>query len=300
MRTWLRNLLWILFGLFFTPPLLVLAMRWIPPPVTAFMLHSPTKPVDYRWVPATQHPDVLRKAVVAAEDQKFYGHSGFDFEAIDKALQHNQKNKRVRGASTITQQVAKNLFLWPGRSWLRKGVEVTFTVLIEACWDKPRILEVYLNIAEFGPGIFGAEAAAQTFFKKPAAKLNAWESARLAAVLPNPRKWKADAPGPYVQGRTQKILRLIGHGPPSPRYPEPLLSPEEIPDEWDELEAAPAEPESVSETELESLPRGSATRSFRHGQRPHREPTPADSAPEPEPAPEPEQIPAEPSEVPLF
>ena len=271
MRTWVRRSAWLLLGLFLTPPLLVLAMRWIPPPVSAFMLHSETRPVNYHWVPSTQHPNVLRKAVVAAEDQKFFDHSGFDFEAIDKALQHNQKNRHVRGASTISQQVAKNLFLWPGRSWLRKGVEVTFTVLIEACWDKPRILEVYLNIAEFGPGIYGAEAAAQKFFRKPAAKLNAWEAARLAAVLPNPTKYRADAAGPYVQQRTQKILRLIGHAPPlavEPPEELPEEPSEEIPDEIDE--SAPEVPAERT--------RPPAMRSFRHGTPPPRPPV----QPEPE------------------
>lgn len=278
MKSWVRRFAWLLLGLFLTPPLLVLAMRWIPPPITAFMLHSETRPLSYHWVPADQHPNVLRKAVIAAEDQKFYDHSGFDFEAIDKALQHNQKNRRVRGASTISQQVAKNLFLWPGRSWLRKGVEVTFTVLIEACWDKPRILEVYLNIAEFGPGIYGVEAAAQKFFRKPAAKLNAWESARLAAVLPNPKKYRVDAAGPYVQKRTQKILRLIGHAPPLAVEP-----PEELPDETDE-----GEPDLPVER-----PRAPATRSFRHGEpptppekpeEPVQEQAPAEPSPEPAPA----------------
>lgn len=273
MKSWVRRSAWLLLGFFLTPPLLVLLMRWVPPPVSAFMLYSETQPVRYQWVPASEHPEVLRKAVVAAEDQKFYDHAGFDFEAIDKALQHNQKNRRVRGASTISQQVAKNLFLWPGRSWFRKGVEVTFTVLIEACWDKPRILEVYLNIAEFGPGIYGAEAAAQKFFRKPAAKLNAWEAARLAAVLPNPKKYRADAAGPYVQQRTQRILRLIGYAPPLAVEP-----PEELPDETDE--GAPDEP-------IER-PRPAATRSFRHSAPPPQAvEIPEESPPEPpvEPAP---------------
>lgn len=220
-RLWLWTLL-VSGGLFFTPPLMVLALRWLPPPTTAFMLQSEVKPVQYRWVPAAAIAEPARKAAVAAEDQKFWTHRGFDLEAIEKALEHNQKSRRKRGASTISQQVAKNLFLWPGRSYLRKGVEVSFTVLIEWLWPKQRILEVYLNIAEFGPGIYGVEAAAQRFFGKPAARLLPEEAARLAAVLPNPRKWRADRPGPYVQSRTAAILRLMGYGPPQ-AAPEPAL-----------------------------------------------------------------------------
>ncbi len=226
---------WVLIGLtvlFFTPPLTVLLMRWLPPPTSAFMLQSEVRPVQYHWVPASLIADSARKAAVAAEDQKFWTHDGFDFEAIEKALAHNEKSKRKRGASTITQQVAKNLFLWPGRSWLRKGVEVSFTLLIEWFWPKQRILEVYLNIAEFGPGIYGVEAAAQKFFSKPAAALLPAEAARLAAVLPNPRKWRADRPGPYVQSRALAILRLMGYRPPQPA---PVDEPDEpaldLPDE---------------------------------------------------------------------
>ena len=254
----LRLWLWILLvagALFLAPPLMVLTLRWLPPPTTAFMLQSAVKPVEYRWVPASVIAETARKAVVAAEDQKFWTHHGFDLEAIEKALAHNEKSKRKRGASTITQQVAKNLFLWPGRSWLRKGVEVSFTVLIELLWPKQRILEVYLNIVEFGPGIYGIEAAAQKFFGKPAASLLPAEAARLAAVLPNPRKWRADRPGPYVQSRAQAILRLMGY-----RLPQaaPVEEPEEpsldLPDE-----AVPGEaPQSWVEPEPDEAPAQSA------------------------------------------
>ncbi len=221
--------LWLLLLAFLTPPAVVVAPRWLPPPTTAFILQSPTQPVDYRWVPASRHADVLRKAVLAAEDQKFWDHNGFDFEAIEKALAHNQRNRRLRGASTISQQVAKNLFLRNERSWLRKGLEVSFTVLIEACWTKQRILETYLNVAEFGPGVFGAEAAAQRFFGRPAAKLTPEQAARLAAVLPNPRKWKAASPGPYVQRRVQWILGQIGYRPVQPEPEEEELGPDTDP-----------------------------------------------------------------------
>jgi monofunctional biosynthetic peptidoglycan transglycosylase len=144
--------------------------------------------------------------VVAAEDQKFPTHFGFDFQSISEALEENRE--RSRGASTITQQVAKNLFLWSGHSYARKLIEAWFAALIELCWPKQRILEVYLNIAEFGPGIYGAEAASQAFFGKPARLLNTYQSALLAAVLPNPRQMSAARPSSYVNGRAWEILLL--------------------------------------------------------------------------------------------
>jgi len=147
----------------------------------------------------------LALAVVASEDQRFPVHHGFDFTQIQKAMDDADRGHRARGASTITQQVAKNLFLWGGHSWVRKGLEAWYTVLIEALWPKQRILEMYLNIAEFGRGIYGAEAAAQAFFHEPAARLTRPEAARLAAVLPNPLQLRADAPGRYVQKRQQEI-----------------------------------------------------------------------------------------------
>jgi monofunctional biosynthetic peptidoglycan transglycosylase len=143
--------------------------------------------------------------VVASEDQLFPVHRGFDFRQIRKAMDEAERGRRARGASTITQQVAKNLFLWNGHSWVRKGLEAWFTVLIETLWPKRRILEVYLNVAEFGRGIYGAEAAAQAFYRKPAARLTRDEAARLAAVLPNPRLLRADRPSNYVQRRQQEI-----------------------------------------------------------------------------------------------
>ena len=219
-----RALLWmflVLFVLALVPPGLVLALRWWAPPTTSFMLRSEVQPVSYHWVPRERIPESLRLAVVAAEDQKFWTHWGFDFIAIAEALEHNEKSKRKRGASTITQQTAKNLFLWPSRSWLRKGLEVSFTLLLEGLWSKERILEVYLNIAEFGPGIYGVEAAAQKFFNKPAEKLTPSETAQLAAVLPNPRKWHADRPGPYVQSRVDWILVHTGQRPRFSAFPEP-------------------------------------------------------------------------------
>ena len=147
----------------------------------------------------------LALAVVASEDQLFPAHGGFDFKQIQKALDDAERGRRARGASTISQQVAKNLFLWNGHSWVRKGMEAWFTLLIETLWSKQRILEIYLNIAEFGRGIYGAEAAAQAFFHKPAASLSRAEAARLAAVLPNPIRYKAENPGRYVLRRQAQI-----------------------------------------------------------------------------------------------
>ena len=227
-RLWLRLLAGLLL-LSLLPPAIVLALRWLPPPLTAFMLQSEVQPVRYQWVPASEIADVARRAVVAAEDQKFWMHEGFDFEAIEKALASNQKkNRRIRGASTISQQTAKNLFLWPGGGYFRKGVEATFTVLIEKFWGKERILEVYLNVAEFGPGIYGVEAAAQAHFGKPARRLTPDEAARLAAILPNPRRWSVSKPGPYVRKRSAWVLRQMGYGRPvapvagASADPEPL------------------------------------------------------------------------------
>jgi monofunctional glycosyltransferase len=276
-RRWPWVLL-VLLLLILTPPLTVVALRWLPPPTTAFMLQSPVKPVDYVWVPAAHHPQTLRDAVIAAEDQKFYTHHGFDFEAIEKALEHNQKSKRKRGASTISQQLAKNLFLWPSRSYLRKGLEVSFTVLIELTWPKDRILEVYLNVAEFGPGVYGAEAAARKFFDASAQELSPTQAARLAAVLPNPRKWRADRPGPYVQARADWILAKIGYGPVELPEPEPT-------------EPFPSEPQAV-EPAPETLEEGPAAEPGDPAQAPTGE-MPAEPAPqepyaeEPPPAAEP-------------
>jgi monofunctional glycosyltransferase len=196
----------------------VALLRWVNPPYSSFMAqtqlaawakHDRTYVFRHRWVDLTQISPNLPLAVVASEDQKFPEHWGFDVEAIEKAYEMNQHSHRVHGASTISQQVAKNLFLWSGRSYFRKGLEAYFTLLIEACWPKRRILEIYLNIAEFGYGVYGAEAAAQRFFHVPAAKLSRSDSAVLAAVLPNPERLIAAAPSAYVQQRRDWILGQI-------------------------------------------------------------------------------------------
>lgn len=162
------------------------------------------------WVSMDEISPWMGLAVIAAEDQTFPDHWGFDVAAIEKALSHNERNEnRIRGASTLSQQTVKNLFLWDGRSWLRKGLEAGLTVGVETVWSKKRILTVYLNIAEFGDGVFGVEAAAQRYFGKPASRLTQSEAALLAAVLPNPLRFKAAAPSGYVRSRKAWILRQM-------------------------------------------------------------------------------------------
>jgi len=193
----------------------VASLRWINPPVTAYIAEAQAEAWSSRdaryiyrhsWVDLDRISPNLPLAVVASEDQKFPEHWGFDVAAIEKAYALNQHSHRVHGASTISQQVAKNLFLWSGRSYFRKGLEAYFTILIEAVWPKRRILEVYLNIAEFGYGTYGAEAAAERFFHKPASRLSRDDAAVLAAVLPNPERYSAAAPSRYVQQRREWIL----------------------------------------------------------------------------------------------
>jgi monofunctional biosynthetic peptidoglycan transglycosylase len=195
--------------------LLVLLLRWINPPFSAFMAETrimawmqrdSSYASTHHWVDLNRISPNMGLAVIASEDQKFPAHWGFDVAAIEKAYQLNQHSHKVHGASTISQQVAKNLFLWSGRSYLRKGLEAYFTVLIEACWPKRRILEVYLNIAEFGLGTYGAEAAAQRFFHEAAVRLTRSDAALLAAVLPNPEHFSAAAPSAYLQRRREQIL----------------------------------------------------------------------------------------------
>lgn len=189
----------------------VAALRWVDPFSSAFMVRAAlTEDGDYStrysWVDMNRISPHAAIAVVAAEDQQFPFHLGFDLASIRKAVESNGRSHKVRGASTISQQVAKNLFLWPGKSYVRKGLEAYFTVLIEVLWPKQRILEVYLNIAEFGKGVYGVESAAQRFFKKPASRLTRSEAATLAAVLPSPRRMRADRPSRYVSSRRDWIL----------------------------------------------------------------------------------------------
>jgi monofunctional biosynthetic peptidoglycan transglycosylase len=197
---------------------LLLLFAFVPVPYTAVMFErqlsawwqaEPSYQRRHQWVPLSDISVHLMQAVVAAEDQKFLSHHGFDLRAIEKALDYNSKGKKIRGASTISQQTAKNVFLWTGRSWLRKGLETGLTVLLETVWGKPRILEVYLNSIEFGPGVYGAEAAAKRYFGTSASKLSRSQAALLAAVLPNPHRFSVQKPSAYVGKRQQWILRQM-------------------------------------------------------------------------------------------
>lgn len=187
------------------PTVPILALRWIPPPTTAFMLLQ-DGPVDYEWRARGDISVNLAWAVISAEDQKFLQHHGFDLASIRDAVEEYRAGEGMRGASTITQQVAKNLFLWPNQNLLRKGIEAYLTLLIELCWPKERILEVYLNVAEFGDGFFGAETAAERIFGSTAGNLSNAQAALLAAVLPSPKRFDASTPSPYVRGRQAWIL----------------------------------------------------------------------------------------------
>ena len=203
--------------------LLVVVLRWVPPLGTTLMverkieswLDGETIDLQRRWQPWEELPDNLKIAVIAGEDQKFAEHWGFDVAAIQAALAHNQRGGTLRGASTLSQQVAKNLFLWSGRSWPRKGLEVWFTTLIEVFWPKQRILEVYLNSVEWGNGVFGAEAAARHHFRIPVSRLSNRQASLLAATLPNPRRWSAGRPTAYIDRRAfwiRQQMRQLGGG----------------------------------------------------------------------------------------
>jgi len=199
------------------PFLQVAVLRFVPPPPTILMIEQAIKGkgLDYRWRSLDDLSPYLVTAAIAAEDARFCLHNGLDFDAIQKAMKANERaeargSSKVRGGSTITQQTAKNVFLWPGRSYVRKGLEAGYTLLIEFGWGKKRIMEVYLNVAEFGPGVYGAEAGAQHWFGKSAKNLSRAEAARLIAVLPSPRRYNAASPGPYVRRRTARIQANAG------------------------------------------------------------------------------------------
>ena len=194
----------------------VILYKWVAVPYTPLMgIRAAQAEGSYEtkhdWVSIDEISPQLQLAVVCAEDQKFTNHNGFDYKAIKKAYVGNQNGKSIKGGSTISQQTAKNVFLWPKRSWLRKGMEVWFTFLIETLWSKERILEVYLNSIEMGNGVYGAEAASQHWFNKPAKHLSRHEAAAIAAILPNPRKYKASPRSVYVEGRKQWILWQMGN-----------------------------------------------------------------------------------------
>lgn len=204
-----RIVLWTLLVLMLLPIVGVLVHAVVPPPMTILMAEQAIRGrgLDYRWRNLDAISPNLVYAAIASEDSRFCSHMGFDMEAIEQALQANRDGGRIRGGSTISQQTAKNVFLWPGRDWVRKGLEAGYTGLIEVVWPKRRIIEVYLNVAEFAPGVYGAEAGAQHWFDVSAADLSPLQAARMAAVLPSPRRYDAASPGPYVRRRTGQIQR---------------------------------------------------------------------------------------------
>ncbi len=216
MLRWLRRtLLWLAGGFFALTVGAILAMRWVPPVTSAFIVNGYLSAwsrgdwrwrADYRWTAYEHISRHAKLAVIASEDQKFAFHPGFDFDAIDKAIKERESGRRLRGASTISQQVAKNLFLWPGQSFVRKGLEAYLTLVIEICWPKQRILEVYLNLAEFGPGIYGVGAAAPRFFRTGPERLGQSQAALLAAVLPSPTHLHVEHPSAYLYRRQVWIM----------------------------------------------------------------------------------------------
>ncbi|HWS39951.1 MAG TPA: monofunctional biosynthetic peptidoglycan transglycosylase [Arenimonas sp.] len=218
-KKWLRKLIiWLPLSFCIITISQVLILKWLDPFTTSFMmtrqasaiLHADWSfQIDYRWRDLNDISKHLPLAAVASEDQRFPEHHGFDFTSIEKAYKSNLKGRKVRGGSTISQQLAKNLFLWSGRSYVRKALEAWYTFWIEMLWSKKRILEMYVNVVEFGNGVYGAEAASRRFFNMPAKSLSKTQSARLAAVLPNPKLYNAANPGPYVRRRTSTIERQM-------------------------------------------------------------------------------------------
>ena len=220
-KRWLKRLALTALAAVAGSVLVVGVFRFVPVPATALMVARRVEAWNgeapyqarHQWVPLEAIAPSMGLAVIAAEDQNFPEHFGFDWQAIEKALAHNEHSRRKRGASTVSQQTAKNLFLWESRSWVRKGCEVYFTLLLETLWSKRRILEVYLNSVEFGDGVFGVEAASRKYFGRSARTLTPMDAALLAAVLPNPRRFRADAPSAYVRGRQAWIhnqMRQLG------------------------------------------------------------------------------------------
>lgn len=197
----------------------VIAYRFINPPITWLMIQRGLEQkkdgkdwdIRQKWVPYEEISNHFKRAAIAAEDATFMTHHGFDIEAIKEAFEKNKTSKKLRGGSTISQQTAKNVFLWPQRSWVRKGFETYFTVLIEFYWGKKRILEIYLNVIETGKGYFGVEAASQQYFGRSAEKVSQRQAALIIATLPNPRRWSAGNPTNYINGRASSIQRYINH-----------------------------------------------------------------------------------------
>lgn len=219
---WQNTVKWtlrIILGFFALTIFWVIALRFINPPVTYLMIKRGFEwkavgkgfKIEKDWLDYEELSTNLKKAAIAGEDAHFMTHNGFDTKAIMEAFEKNQDGKPLRGGSTISQQTAKNVFLWPERSWVRKGLETYFTALIEIFWSKKRILEVYLNVIEMGQGVYGAEAAAQYYFNKSGKSLSKKEAALIIAILPNPRKWDARRPSRYVNSRANSIVRYLNH-----------------------------------------------------------------------------------------
>lgn len=207
-KRFIRFIFRLCIGLFILSLALVILFKWVAVPVTPLMVIRSFEQSDtefkfwkHQWVPLEEISTNLQLAVICSEDQNFLTHKGFDLKAIEKAIENNKKGKRIKGASTISQQTAKNVFLWPQRSWFRKGLETYFTFLIELLWSKERIMEVYLNSIEMGPGVYGAEAASNYWFKTTAKRLNRDQSSALAAILPNPLKYKANPASLFIEQR---------------------------------------------------------------------------------------------------
>ncbi|NIG52430.1 monofunctional biosynthetic peptidoglycan transglycosylase [Chitinophaga sp. Cy-1792] len=200
----------------------IILLKWVNPPITIteisswFSLWGTDKKLHKSWASYDEISQHAKLAVIASEDQLFTDHDGFDFKSIEKAMKHNATSKKIRGASTISQQVAKNVFLWQGRSWVRKGLEAYFTFMIEKIWGKKRILEVYLNVAQTGDGIFGFESAAQAYYNKDAASLTREEAAMIAASLPNPVKYTVNPPAKFTVYRQRKIMVQMRNIAPDP------------------------------------------------------------------------------------
>lgn len=208
-HVWARRLLWVLLAMIVGPHAILMVYRLVPPPATPLMILRLADGTGLKrdWVGIDEISPSLVSAVIAAEDNRFCQHDGVDWTEMRSAFDDYQSDDRVRGASTITMQTVKNLVLWPGRNLVRKGIEMHLAHYLDVIWPKRRIVEVYLNVAEWGPGIYGAEAAATHYFRKPARRLNQREAALMAAVLPNPRRWRPDRPTAYISSRADTIAR---------------------------------------------------------------------------------------------
>ncbi len=211
----IKLIVYCLFLFFVGSALTILIFRWVNPPITVFMVYKFVKGnhelIIKEWEPLEEISPLLPLAVIASEDQNFLYHHGFDYDAIKKALKHNEKGKKVRGGSTISQQLSKNLFLFPTKSYIRKGVESYFTFLIELFWSKRRIMEVYLNVIELGDGVYGASAAAKMYFGKDAVNLTQTEASLIVTALPNPLIYKLSQPSPYMYSRSEWVRRQMNN-----------------------------------------------------------------------------------------